>query len=476
MLPESGGLAAFSPDGELLATGSWQGQIKLWNPTDGTLVKTLTNANRVVSLRFSPDGRTLVACSFDDGTWLYDIAAGQQRPVARGHDARVFDAEISPDGRTLATGSADQTVRLWEMETGRQKAIFLGHSYTVSHVTWSRDGKILASGGQDGTVRLWKVEQAASSEESVPGQVERRFFSPDGRMLAVVHPVEGVTLRKFPSLEVMGGPHKSGVPLGFLPGGEAFATFRQATNDQAEILRWSVPDFRLLSQQTLDAGTNTLRVPTLSADGRWFAAGLDRAEAGLWDLSGESKLTRLAAAEVQAALAMTLVFSPDSRSLAGTFMDSTLVHVWQVQTSERFELGRHAGFIPRLVYSADGRQLISADGDKFIKVWDLAERKEIATLLGHRAGIAGLDLSPDGKTVVSSSGDRTVRLWNLATRREVARFQMESQVDSVAFAPDRNALFLTRRGNGQSSPATVIWRAPDFAETDLGVTAPAKDP
>lgn len=458
-LPESGGLAAFSPDAERLATGSWQGQIKLWNPADGSWVKTLTNAHRVVSLRFSPDGHTLVVCS-SEGVWLYDLATDRQRPVARGHAERVFDAEISPDGRTLATGSGDQTIRLWDLETGQQKAVFLGHSYAVAHVRWSRDGRMIASGGQDGTVRLWKVEEAESPEMPIPGRVERRFFSPDGRMLAVVHPDEGVTLRKFPDLEVISGPHKAGVALGFLPDGEAFATFRQGTNEHAEILRWSVPRFQLLSRLALDSGTNILRVPSLSRDGRWFAAGLGRSEVGLWNLSGEPKLTRLFAAEAQAALVMALAFAPDSRGLAGTFMDSTLVHLWQVQDGTRIELGRHAAFIRQLLYSSDGRQLISGDGDKFIKVWDLAERKETATLLGHRAGIIGLDLSPDGRTVVSSSGDRTVRLWNLATRREVARFEMESQAQSVTFAPDGSALYLTRRENGQSSPATLVWRAP----------------
>lgn len=466
MLPESGGVVTFSPDGGLLATGSWQGQIKLWNPADGSLVKTLPNARRVVSLRFSPDGQSLLACSFDDSAWLYDLATGAQRPVARGHAARVADAEISPDGQTLATGSADQTVRLWDLATGRQKAVFRGHSYLVSHVRWSHEGGTLASGGQDGTVRLWNVEQAEPAEKLIAGRIERRFFSPEGGMVAVVHPDEHVTLRKYPGLEVVSGPHRAGVPLGFLPKGEAFVTFRQPPDGHAEILRWSVPECHLLSRLTLDVGTNTLRVPTLSRDGQWFAAGLNRGEVGLWDLSGEPKRTRLSAVDVQAALVMTLAFSPDSQRLAGTFMDSTLVHLWQVRDGARVELGRHAGFIRQLVYSSDGRQLISADGDKFIKVWDLEARKEMGALLGHRAGIVGLDLSPDGRTVVSSSLDRTVRLWHLATRREVARFEMEPEADSVAFAPDGSALLFTRREIEPPGPATVIWRAPDFAETD----------
>ena len=464
-LPESGGIVAFSPDGKLLATGSWQGKIMLWNPDSGTLVNTLTNANRVVSLRFSPDCQTLVACSFDDGAWLYEIATGAQRPVARGHTSGVWDAEISPDGRTLATGSGDQTVRLWDLQTGQQKALFLGHSYRVSCVAWSPDGKILASGGQDGTVRLWKVEQAESPEQPLAGWVKRHCFSPNGRLVAVTNPGERVTLHEYPSLKITSGPRRTGAPLGFLPDGKELITIQQATNGSAEILRRSVPDFQPVSKTALPESTEKLVAPVLSPDGRWLAAGLTRGEAGLWDLSGATKMARLAAQAI--GLPITFAFSPDSQQLAGTFMDSTVIHLWELSPTPRHtELGRHPGFILHLIFSSDGRELISADSDKFIKVWDLAERKELATLLGHRAGIVALDISPDGKTVASSSSDRTVRLWNVATRREVARFEMESVTYPVAFASDGNALLVTQGFGHQPETITSVWRAPDFAETD----------
>lgn len=114
---------------------------------------------------------------------------------------------------------------------------------------------------------------------------------------------------------------------------------------------------------------------------------------------------------------------------------------------------------------------MSADSDKFIKVWDVVNRKELATLLGHRSGIIGLDISPDGRTIVSSSSDKTVRLWNLATKREVARFEMQALISSVAFEPGGNALFVTQKETESSKASTLIWRAPALAATDTSQKA-----
>ncbi|MBL9186864.1 MAG: protein kinase [Opitutaceae bacterium] len=463
VLPESGGVIAFSPDGRLLATGSWRGEIKLWHPETGQLAKVLPNAHRVVSLRFSPDGRSLVACSFDEGVWLYDLASGAQRPVARAHKGSVADAEISPDGRSLATGGADQTLRVWDLASGRQTALFLGHSYRVSRVAWSPDGQVLASGGQDGTVRLWRPEQLATDEKPVAGLARRDLFSADGRLVALSNAAGGVTVHELPSLKLLSGPHQAGQPVGFGPGGETLVTVQPAAGGSGVLARWAVADGRRLSETPLPGSVHALASPMLSADGRWLVAGVARGELGLWDLSAGTEMKRLTHTRLGALMALDI--SPDSRQVAVSFMDSTAIHLWDLSaTPGHATLGRHKGYVTQLVYSADGRMLASADGDKFIKLWDLAERKEMGLLLGHREGVTSLDLSPDGRSVASTSIDRTLRLWNVATRREVARFEMATASRSVLFSPDGGALLIATQKDDR--PHLTIRRAPSLAETD----------
>lgn len=464
-LPESGGLAAFSPDGKRLATGSWQGTVKLWNPETGELTGILTNATRVISLRFSPDGETLAVCSCIDSLWLYDVATGLRRPAAHGHAAYVNDAAFSPDGNTLATCSGDQTVRLWSLKTGGETACWRGHSYQIGYVAWHPDDTMLASGGNDGTVRLWKTDQTESDTKPFAGQVKSHFFSRGGRLLAVAGLDGQVTVHEFPSRKVINGPQKVGIPLGFRADPTALVTLRPRQNrGDCELVEWSIPDFQPRRSTPLPESTPQMSPGVLSPDCRLMALAAAPGEILVWDLSTGTRPMRLSSPG--GGRVRSLAFSPDSRLLAGAFEFSTAVHVWDLGSGGSLtKLPGHGAFVIEAVFSPDGRILLSGDQDKIIKVWDLAQRIEMATLSGHSTGIIALDVSPDGKTIASSGG-LSVRLWNLITRREVARFDLTTEVTSLAFAPDGTALFLGQNRSGESAPSTVVWRAPSFTETD----------
>jgi WD40 repeat protein len=466
-LPESGGFISFSPDGKLLATGSWAGLIKLWNPETGTLVGTLKDAPRVVALDFSSDSLSLVVCSNTRGVLIYDLATGAARSMARGHTSAVWGARISPDGKLLATASGDQSVRIWEMETGRQKAELRGHSYSVGKVAWSPDGKILASGGQD-ALRLWKVDEAAVVEPPMTGMVRRSFFAPNGRLLAVARPDGNVTLHEFPSLNVVTGPKLIGKPIRYVDGGKILVTLQQQGNGPAKVLRWSVPELESISAIEVPESNTPLVEPVIAPGGRFLAAGVGPSLIGMWDLEKGVLVAKFGGAIPGVGRIRTLGFSPNGRQLAGSFHDWPVVLIWDFSNEKptRLATERHLGHVAQLVFSADGNTLVTGDTDKFIKIWDVATAKEKATLLGHRSGIASVDISPDGRTVASSSDDGSVRLWNVATRREVARFDGHGVMNQVTFSPDGSALLLTIRGATDRPPTTLVWRAPPLNVAD----------
>jgi len=173
----------FSPNSEILATGSADNTVKLWDTSNGTTVRTLKgHTDAVWAIRFISD-KTLASASWDGTLRFWDLDTGEQLASFSEHDAEILCLAISPDRKTLATGSGDLSIRLWDIEKRKVIAKLAGHYGSIYSVAFSPDGKTLASGSGDETVRLWGV--ATGQQRSIlrghQSGVSAVTFSPDGK-------------------------------------------------------------------------------------------------------------------------------------------------------------------------------------------------------------------------------------------------------------------------------------------------------
>ncbi|HDL85459.1 MAG TPA: hypothetical protein ENH11_03900, partial [Candidatus Acetothermia bacterium] len=121
----------FSPDGKYLAVATSIG-IELRRSDTLELTRFLTNHTGVVlSVAFSPDGRTLASGSWNKAIKLWDVATGTLQCTFTSHTRPVYSVAFSPDGRTLVSGSKDDTIKLWNVATGTLQRTFTGRRNSV---------------------------------------------------------------------------------------------------------------------------------------------------------------------------------------------------------------------------------------------------------------------------------------------------------------------------------------------------------
>ncbi|AKJ06638.1 WD40 repeat protein [Archangium gephyra] len=175
---------AFSPDGQFLATASRDKTARVWRASDGAQVLLLEgHLGAVQSVAFSPDGKSLVTASRDKTARVWRAADGKLLQELKGHESAVQSAAFSQNGRYLVTASSDGTARVWRAADGKELFVLKEHVGAVQAAAFSPDGVFIVTASSDGTARVWRAADGKMLLvlKGHQGPIQSAMFSPDGR-------------------------------------------------------------------------------------------------------------------------------------------------------------------------------------------------------------------------------------------------------------------------------------------------------
>jgi WD40 repeat protein len=284
------GPLAFSPDGQMLASGCSDKTVKLWDTATGQLLYTLVGHGGIIfSVSFSRDGQLVASGSGDGTVRLWQVVNGSSLLTLAGHRGKVTSVAFSPDGSVLASGSWDGTVRVWEWQTGRLLRTLSGRKGKVTCLAFDAKGRVLAAGSWDRAVDLWEVQSGRllRAVGAPSGYVDQVILSPDGRLLATASRMEDKTCL----WDTGSGRLLRAVPgesASFSPDGTVLASGIASVygpSMESPIRLWEASTGRLL--HTLAVSQDAPTDVAFSPDGRLLAAGLGHGTIRLWQMPEE---------------------------------------------------------------------------------------------------------------------------------------------------------------------------------------------
>jgi WD40 repeat protein len=471
--------AAFSPNGQTIATGDTSGNVCLWDATGIQKLFVGLHDNWVTGITFRPADQAIISCSEDETIKIWDAQTGECLKTFTGHTGWIMAIDLSHDGHLLVSGSIDHTVKVWDAHSGECLHTLIGHNDWLYSVAISADGNWVASGGNDSLLRLWNPHtgDCIYTLTGNTGRIQKVVFDPNGQyvlsaanrqvlmwdlqtgqllrsfafpgfinmielnqnasILAVslVEALQLLDLQTGQCIKTLQGHSRKVPALSFSPDGERLVS---GGYDQ-KIKLWDTNNGRCV--KTWEGKVNWLRTVVFSPDGRTLASGGIEPEISLWDIATGQCVSNLVG---HTSSLKEVSFSHDGTMISSACDDAD-TRIWDVATGECLHILKgHSTIVLSSAFSSDDRILASSSEDNTIRLWDTVTGQNLAILTGHSNWVQCVTFSPVSPLLASASSDRTIRLWDISNYQTAGPSQILSghtgMVRCVVFSPDGQTL------------------------------------
>ncbi len=452
---------AYSPDGKMVASGSFDGTVKLWDAVTHRNIWTIDLKNKVFSVAFSPNSKIIAAASIDHSVKLWDVTDHLQIAELNNANTKAMSLAFSPNGKTLAIGYGEDPningiygIILWDIVHYKKIGALIPHQTSINSICFSPDGKYLASGDYNGLLSIWDVaRQRVRFSHTYTGEIHSVSFSPDGRLLACGDTKGYISLWKVPALKQINcfQAHKNVINSVQFSRDNMYLA---SASWDSTIRLWSTPSFgRVKNPQPigiLKGHTDMVNSVAFSPDGSTIVSGSNDHTLKFWHidsapLTRREEMSTLKSGSIENPI---MALSPDNRSLivCGSKGKNSL---WDISTRTRKDL-QLGSFVNSVAFSEDGKLFATGNNKGECKLWDsqsLFEIKRISLL----APILSLTFSPDNSRIAIADNIGNCKLWDISvksyenTLSDSFEPQNPHKLLSIAFSP--NGRILATGGN-----------------------------
>jgi WD40 repeat protein len=511
-------------------------------------------ANEIASLEFTPTGDRLAVGTYDGRIRIFNASSGQLVRKLEGPVNVPRSVTFDSHGHKLFSGQKTA----WNLDSGQGEQIM--QQASGGSGMFNSDGSFLAVPSQnDGDVQIWNVAQdelIATLSPKSEALADQIAFSPDGKFVAVTYVKSPAQIQKlFTAKPALSAPVTSPGTLRAPPktgkgknksGATSLEDLMQAARARQQSAMTNMGQSSDITAQIkiweIASGNETASLPStawpgisssnlsFSPDGRLLAVATAQG-IEIWDFAARTKISvlqpvsaspgdgaRLFAAIANAGRQIQSVrYSPDGRFIATALRDSSKsaseiqtamderflakskprkrafnfpiigqvhpagsgqqksapsssapargmsyevrgpVEVWDVSNGQRvLNLAGHPGAAGLVAFSPNGKLLATTGIEDDVKLWDLSTGKEVRTLSGHTARIEGMAFAPNSDLLATASGDGTTRIWDITIGEPVASL--------LSLNDGRDWLVVTSDGLFDGSPSAwnqILWRFGD---------------